>query len=212
MAQQVFCSTKVSKEGAEMIEKHTRLQRECMEWHNQRRGRLTASVFHDVFRHKQGNTVLLVSRLLKPNDLTTLPGVLLMKARQETFIYTQKMASTHTNFECHTSGLVVNPSYSFLGASPDGVMLCGCCGEGIVEIKCPCSIKDHDPNTCRGKPKFFLMQRGLCTTHTNIIHMQVQGQLTICDKQFCDFIVWTTNGLFIQRICRDRRFWLKLSP
>ena len=44
------------------------------------------------------------------------------------------MASTHTNFECRTSGLVV---YPFLGASPDGVTLCGCCGEGIVENKCP---------------------------------------------------------------------------
>ena len=134
MAQQVFCSTKVSKEGAEMIEKHTRLQRECMEWHNQRRGRLTASVFHDVFRHKQGNAVLLVSRLLKPNDLTTLPAINWGIANESKArgIYTQKMASTHTNSGCRTSGLVMNPSYPFLGASPDGVTLCGCCGEGII--------------------------------------------------------------------------------
>ena len=46
------------------------------------------------------------------------------------------MASTHTNFECHTSGLVVNPSYPHLGARPDDVTLCACGGEGIVEIKC----------------------------------------------------------------------------
>ena len=105
------------------------------------------------------------------------------------------MASTHMTFECRTSGLVVNP---FLGASPDGVTLCGCCDEGIVEIKCPYSIKDHDPNTCRGKPK--VLSIATWTMHH------------ICNTQFCDFVVWTTKELFIQLIFRDKRFWEKLSP
>ena len=45
------------------------------------------------------------------------------------------------------SGLVVNPQYPFLVASPDALIEC-CCrdGKGIVEIKCLFSSKDHHPS------------------------------------------------------------------
>ena len=29
----------------------------------------------------------------------------------------------------------------------------------------------------------------------------------ICDVEFCDFIVWTTKGLFVERIAPDPDFW-----
>ena len=33
------------------------------------------------------------------------------------------------------SGLIVNPAWPFLGASPDGSIKCTCCGMGVLEIK-----------------------------------------------------------------------------
>ena len=171
---------------------------------------MTASVFHDVFTHKEDASAL-VSRYLKPNDVSTLPAIKWGVANESTArdAYAQQMSHTHVSFECRISGLVVHPLYPCLGASPDGVTCCGCCGEGICEIKCPFSIKDVDPNNCKGKPKFFLKEHGLNTTHK--YYTQVQGQLAICDKQFCDFVVWTAKGLFIQRIYRDKPFWEKVS-
>ena len=38
-------------------------------------------------------------------------------------------------------------------------------------------------------------------------YYQVQAQLHICDVEFCDFIVWTTKGLFVERIAPDPDFW-----
>ena len=35
-----------------------------------------------------------------------------------------------------TSGLVVHESYPFMGASPDGIINCKCCGFGVLEITC----------------------------------------------------------------------------
>ena len=40
-------------------------------------------------------------------------------------------------FSYTAAGLVVNPKYPYLGATPDGWVGCDCCGIGIVEIKCP---------------------------------------------------------------------------
>ena len=35
------------------------------------------------------------------------------------------------------SGLVLNPKWPHLGASPDGLVQCDCCGKWVVEIKYP---------------------------------------------------------------------------
>jgi len=35
------------------------------------------------------------------------------------------------------SRLIINPNYPQLGASPDGIVECSCCGSGLVEVKCP---------------------------------------------------------------------------
>ena len=59
-----------------------------------------------------------------------------------------KMASTmHENFEYCDSGLFVSKDLPFIGASPDGIVQCSCCGHGIgvLEIKCPYCIREEDP-------------------------------------------------------------------
>ena len=35
------------------------------------------------------------------------------------------------------SDLQVSPKYPHLGASPDGLLTCTCCGDGLLEMKCP---------------------------------------------------------------------------
>ena len=61
--------------------------------------------------------------------------------------YIRLMKSNHTDFSCKESGLVVSLNHPFIGASPDGVVHCECCGHGVMEIKCPYCIKDEDPGT-----------------------------------------------------------------
>lgn len=46
--------------------------------------------------------------------------------------------------------------------------------------------------------------------HSHKYYAQVQGQLEICRKTFCDFIVWTPNGLFTQRIYKDQHYVEKI--
>ena len=55
-----------------------------------------------------------------------------------------QMQATHKSFNIMNSGLVLHPMYPFMGASPDGLVSCSCCGNGVVEIKCPYTCKDKE--------------------------------------------------------------------
>ena len=48
----------------------------------------------------------------------------------------------HENLVVKECGLVLHDSYPYFGASPDGFVSCDCCGEGVLEIKCPHKFRD----------------------------------------------------------------------
>ena len=59
-AEKIFVELSIADVKCQEIEKATRLQSKSIEWKKQRNGRLTASMFHDVFATK----LLQKSRLL----------------------------------------------------------------------------------------------------------------------------------------------------
>ena len=95
-----------------------------------------------------------------------------------------------------TTGLHIDQSLPYLGASPDGLVACDCCGEGLIEVKCPYSIQDMDPNAIN-KKCFYLERSNDCLSlsKTNDYFYQVQGQLVACNRSYCDFVCWTPHGL-----------------
>jgi hypothetical protein len=52
-------------------------------------------------------------------------------------LFASYMTTIHIEFECQQSGFKVNRDHPFMGASPDGITKCMCCGVGTLEIKCP---------------------------------------------------------------------------
>ena len=57
-----------------------------------------------------------------------------MKNKHEKLIE-KKIESVHENFQIFDSGLWINKDFPYLGASPDGIVSCDCCGIGLCEIK-----------------------------------------------------------------------------
>ena len=51
----------------------------------------------------------------------------------------------HKDVKVEPCGLFVMQNKSFLGASPDAVVSCSCCGEGVLEIKCPIVLQPKFP-------------------------------------------------------------------
>ena len=69
--------------------------------------------------------------------------------------FQQEMSVFHDNFEIKDTGFVINPEFPHLGASPDGVVSCDCCGKFCLETKCPYFKRDQTFNSCVNDPKFF---------------------------------------------------------
>ncbi|CAH3153293.1 unnamed protein product [Porites lobata] len=56
--------------------------------------------------------------------------------------YEFSIADQHLNLSVVDSELHINENWPVLGASPDGLVFCECCGKGLFEIKCPYMCKE----------------------------------------------------------------------
>ncbi len=107
-------------------------------------------------------------------------------------------------------GLCVHPDFPYLGASPDGVVECDCCGRGVIEIKCPFSCRERSfskasedsPSFCLGTNEDGQFQ--LKKNHA--YYYQVQLQMKLCDLNYADFIIWRESELVVIRIEQDLTF------
>ena len=83
--------------------------------------------------------------------------------------------------------------YPPLGASPDGVTNCDCCGNALSEIKCPYLMKYMHPGDITSAMCSFITDAGsLNQKHRYYTH--VQEQLMITNRVFYDIVMWTKKG------------------
>lgn len=48
----------------------------------------------------------------------------------------------YKNFKVKETGLIVSTEHPFTGASPDALVSCSCCGQGVAEFKVPWTYRD----------------------------------------------------------------------
>lgn len=205
---QVFKQLSISTDEADYLSKATILQSESSLWFEHRKGRITASQFGAVcWTSLDSPSKSLLERILQKTPIVSAPALKWgrdneQKAREA---YTSICKVHHSGFTVTATGLHIHPDYPHLGASPDdGLVSCSCCGEGVLEIKCPFSKRNIDPSQIRDCD-FYLKPTatGLKLSKTHNYYMQVQGQLAICKRKYCDFVCWTPLGMHIERIESD---------
>ena len=120
------------------------------------------------------------------------------------------MKSLHKGLQISPSGLVIHPSYPHLGASPDRILTCDCCGSGVLEVKCPFLCKQKTIMKASEDPKFCLTKDVDGVTYvlksSHSYYYQVQLQLLLCEVGYCDFVVWAESELVHLRIKPDFEF------
>ncbi|CAC5412251.1 unnamed protein product [Mytilus coruscus] len=158
----------ISIEEAMQVENVTVCQFDCIEWFNQRKKRITASQFARVSKRKK-------------TSASTSYGTANETVAKEQ--YTEKYKDNHL----HDCGLVVNPGFSFLGATPDG-KLCSNGTTGIVEIKCPYAVRDLKIEETVVTANFCLQKNGdiLVLNKGHDYYYWVQGQ--ILTYNWCTFL------------------------
>ena len=59
-----------------------------------------------------------------------------MKRQPGHILYVWKIQEEHIDLVASDRGLVVDPKYLFMGATPDGFITRSCCRSGVIEVKC----------------------------------------------------------------------------
>lgn len=160
-------------------------------WLLERKYRITASRAHKIWRARKPVTTLKYFFEAPIFHANLAYGVALESEARQKY---QQM----TGFQVQEVGLIVQPDFPFLGASPDGIVLDN--GDVIVlEIKCPKSCEDSVIRTSYVGADGTLNRNHLYFT-------QVQLQLFCTNAKVCHFFVYSRSDCKLIVIERDNDF------
>jgi hypothetical protein len=204
----------ISEDQCKVIETLTRKQSLNKNWSNARCGRITSSNFGQVCKRKE--EVVPVSILKNIMGYTSFQCASVMWGRSHEpaarRIYCKILRECHPGINVTECGLLVSPQIPYLGCSPDGIVHCPHCVDkenGLLEIKCPYKYRNVSPMTAAENKDFFceIVDGQLKLKHSHNYYYQIQGQLGITGRKWCDFLVWTLEGHSVERIEFDPCFW-----
>ena len=186
-----------------------------MEWKEERQYRFTASSFQLIAK-RQRNHANFAQSIMHPKPFTSKYVAHGIKyepiALQE---YEKFMFNRKTPVAVLKSGLVVSKGFPVLGATLDAKLVDFGCSEcfGFAEVKCPHTKFHVTPLDVCSDPTFFMekISENKCRLkRDHAYYAQVQGQMGITGEKWCDLIVHTGKGLYVERIAFDAVFWQEL--
>jgi hypothetical protein len=156
------------------------------EWKRLRKGRITASRVLEAIRNPRSLSVE-----VKVNDA--------MRHGTETEPIARDWYIKTTGNAVEEVGIAIPKWELRLGASPDGLV-----GErGMIEIKCPLrmygSVKVYSYLKSKGR------EGPLPVSPSH--YAQIQTNLAILDRDWCDYVVYAGEVNVIYRVDRDRVYW-----
>lgn len=125
--------------------------------------------------------------------------------------YETTLRTIRHNIQTFHCGLVVDPGCPWLGASPDRVVWDPEEQEphGIVEIKCPYSMKDLKEPCIQGSCLIKDNNGTYRLNRTHCYYYQVLGQMAIAGVTWGDFVVYAPQFLVVERIRFNESEWKK---
>ena len=89
-------------------------------------------------------------------------------ARKRYKVISQKC---HSNFSVSETGIVLSVDWPYIGASPDAVVQCSCCGPGAAEFKVTWTQGKNNQGVCSGPRYLSTHQEWECgiETHTQVL-------------------------------------------
>ena len=222
--QKILESFSVDIEQLAYVEESTRNQNKSATWYNQRIGRITGSIAHQALSTPPSQS--LIKRICQSQCHTINSPALKWGRDHESealkcYVSAMSLDTTeckpklignlkkHGSFECLDIGLVIDKEYQCLGASPDAVFHCTCCDYGVVEIKCPYSLRESSlSQAIRDNRNFYIELKNDCYNlkRNHPYFTQVQMEMRATETKVCNFVVWTPLELLILKIMEDKQF------
>ena len=211
-SEELYKSYQLSEAQVKAVEEATRGQSKSKIWHEQHAGRVTASTLKAALATSVANpSPSLIKSICYPQSHAFTSAACAWGQKHESTargVYYSKYAKIHDTFSISDSGLVIDLKYPFMGESPDGLVVCTCCGKGVLEIKCPYSCKTKSFEERAKEKDFFLERSGdhLTLKHSHSYFYQVQLQMMFCAVMYCNFVVWREDDFHVERITVDIEF------
>ena len=190
----IYSSFEVSESTSQEFEEVTRTQSSAEEWNRLRKNRITASKFKRICS-RRSNFDSLASQLLSNRTVTTSS----MRFGLENEPVAAEMYAKNFGRNVYRVGFVINPTCSFLGASPDRRVFDPDVNEwGLLEIKCTTS---NSVVNCEylALPKTTESQQ-LMLKRSHEYYYQVMGQMGVTGAAWCDFFVLARDDYHVERI------------
>lgn len=92
------------------------------------------------------------------------------------------------------TGLHVHPHHTWLAGSPDGLVGT----DGLIEVKCPFYFKKNRGRLHRQVPMHYYLQMNAC--------------MACSERNWCDYVCWTPEGMAIYRVVIDHLLFEYLLP
>ena len=206
----------VDEDKVNTIEATSREQSESEIWKKERTYRFTASSFQLIAK-RQRNHESFAQSIMHPKPFTSkyvahgMKYELVALREYEKFMFNGK-----TPVPVLKSGFVVSEAFPVLGALPDAKVIdfgCSICF-GLAEVKCPHTKFHVTPLEACSDPNFFMEKISDTQCRLKRDHAyygQVQGQMGVTGAKWCDFIVYTSKGIYIERIAFDPVYWGNLK-
>ncbi|WAR00308.1 hypothetical protein MAR_024680 [Mya arenaria] len=191
-------SVDCSKQQADNVEEETRGQAQSKLWQRYRAGRVTASKAKAVSStNKASPSQSLIKEICYPGEKCIQTNAMKWGCDHETDAlqkFMEEIGPLHKNSRLQNSGFVISQDVPFIGASPDGIFICNCCGPAYVEVKCPFNARYEDIN----EDTVDCLQRRDGELELKPEHKyqyQVQTQHGVSKHEVGYFVVWTANDL-----------------
>ncbi|XP_028403990.1 uncharacterized protein LOC114526592 [Dendronephthya gigantea] len=187
---QTFKIPELTQSQISTVERETRHQSKSKIWYRQRAGRITASKLKQVLRtNPLEPSKSLVKSICYPESYKFSTAATRHGCKHEAKAieeYTNIMCNLHDDFSVSESGLWLNEKWPYMGATPDGIVMCSCHGTGLCEIKCPYCITEKENISDATEKKGFCLVK--------------------------DESVWKKNELYVERIMPDLALWDEIVP
>ena len=183
-----------SEELAKLIFNETLKQSNCQKWYDFRSGRVTASVSGKVCNSRdEMPPVSLIKKICYGSKFRSVATDWGHENENDAcHKYCEYMSKPHANHSVNLSGLILNADYPYLGASPDSIVNCSCCGVGCLEMKCPSKYRDNlIEDMIFGSCGYLEFDNGGAVEiiKTHAYYYQIQTQLLATQYDYCDFFV-----------------------
>ncbi|CAN7989782.1 unnamed protein product, partial [Ixodes pacificus] len=189
------------------VELCTRTQASSDESFQQRRGRITSSVVGKVRSCCTGAEGI-VSEVM---GYTKTPNVFSVRWGKDNEVKARNRfiadeAPKHRGFEAKMCGLLVDSERPYLGASPDGIVFCGCCDDAVLEIKCPATCANLRIDQAKSVLP-YLDNNSARLKEDHAHYAQVQMQMALAKTTRAFFVVYTNADLSGEEVLFSECFW-----